>query len=102
MPLCRRSRPGYPGRLTYQAVDIGLHFGNRVLVVLGGGHFQKVGGVARAGLETLQGVNDRLQRGALPTQLLGAGGIVPDAGLCEFELYLGQALLAIGKVKDTP
>ena len=38
----------------------------------------------------------------LVTQFLGSRGVVPDTGLGQFQFYLGQALLAIGEVKDTP
>ena len=45
---------------------------------------------------------DGFQGGAFATQFLGPSRVVPDAGLRQFQLYLGEALLAIGEVKDTP
>ena len=47
-------------------------------------------------------MNDGFQGCAFPTELLGTGGIIPDTGFCQFELYFGEAFLAIIEVKDTP
>jgi hypothetical protein len=47
-------------------------------------------------------VDDGFQGRPFPAQGLGSIGILPDAGLRQFQLYLGEAVLALGKVKDTP
>ena len=47
-------------------------------------------------------MDDTLQGGTLPPQLLGPFRVVPDAGLGQFQLYFGQTLLALVEVKDTP
>jgi hypothetical protein len=47
-------------------------------------------------------VHDGLERGAFPAQFLGAVRVVPDAGFRQFQLYLGQSLLAMIEVKGTP
>jgi hypothetical protein len=47
-------------------------------------------------------VDDTLERGTLPPQLLGPFRVVPDAGLGQFQFYLGQTLFALVEVKDTP
>jgi len=47
-------------------------------------------------------MDNRFQGGALTAQTLGPLRVIPDAGLGQFQFYLGQALLTIGEVKDTP
>jgi hypothetical protein len=47
-------------------------------------------------------VDDSFQGRALAPQLLGPLGIIPDTGFSQFQLYFGEALLAIIEVKDTP
>ena len=42
------------------------------------------------------------QGSALPPQGLGALRVFPDAGLSEFEFYLGEAFAPLIDVKDTP
>ena len=59
-------------------------------------------GIGNARGQFLDAVNGVHQRGALAPQFPGAIGILPDAGLAEFELYLREALLAQIEVKDTP
>ena len=86
----------------HQAVDFLLHLGDRVGVVFGGGQLQQVSRVAGAGGELFDGADHALQRRALAPQFLGALRVVPDAGLRQLQFYLGEALLAEIKVKDTP
>jgi hypothetical protein len=43
-----------------------------------------------------------LQAGAFTTQLLGAVGLIPDAGLSQLQFDLCQALFLVSIVKDTP
>jgi hypothetical protein len=50
----------------------------------------------------LDGEDNGLQGGALAPQFLSPFGFVPDAGLGQLQLYLGEALLAVVEVKDTP
>jgi hypothetical protein len=52
--------------------------------------------------QLLDGADDSLQRGPFAAQVLGALRVVPNAGLGEFQLYLGEAVLAVSVVKDTP
>tara|TARA_R110002124_G_scaffold76532_1_gene205025 strand:+ start:4490 stop:4633 length:144 start_codon:yes stop_codon:yes gene_type:complete len=42
------------------------------------------------------------QRRSFPPQFAGALWLIPDTGFSQFQLYLGEALLAQIKVKDTP
>jgi hypothetical protein len=47
-------------------------------------------------------VHDSLEGGALAAKLLRPLGIVPDAGLGEFQFYFGKAVATLVDVKDTP
>ena len=47
-------------------------------------------------------MDNGFQARALTTQRLCSLLIVPDTGFGEFQLYLGEAFLAISEVKDTP
>ena len=85
-----------------QAAYLPLDLPSRFLVVLGRSHLQQVGGVGRAAIEFLDGVDNAFQGGSLAPKLLGPAGVVPDAGLGQFKLYLGEAFLTIIEVKDTP
>ena len=63
---------------------------------------QQVGGVGGTLAQGFDGGDNGFQCGPFPAELLGALRIVPDAGFGQFELYLGEAFLAVGVVKDTP
>jgi hypothetical protein len=47
-------------------------------------------------------MDDLLESGALAPELLGALGIVPNAGFGEFQFDFSQAFAALIDVKDTP
>jgi hypothetical protein len=47
-------------------------------------------------------VDHALQRGTFTAEFLGSLRVVPDAGLGQLQLYLGEAFLAVIEVKDTP
>jgi hypothetical protein len=49
-----------------------------------------------------QALDHLLQRRALLVQALGLFRIVPDVGLGEGQLDLGETLFLLGKVKGTP
>jgi len=49
-----------------------------------------------------EGVDHGLQRGALASQRLCALGVVPDLGVFEFALDLGQLFQFFSVVKGTP
>jgi hypothetical protein len=78
---------------------------NRVecfLVLLLGGHRQQVVRVGEPGGQLVDRDDDRLEKGALASERLGAFRIVPDCGILKLAQDLGQTLLAVGIVKDTP
>jgi hypothetical protein len=66
-----------------------------------GRQFQQLSRVAQPPGNPVQTLNDALQLRSLPPQLLGAVGIVPDAGLLEFAGYFLQALMLVVVIKDT-
>ena len=76
--------------------------GNGLGVVLGCGQLQQLGAVAEGTLRLSIVLTIAFQRGALAPELLRALGVVPDAGLAQFEFYFLQAVLADIEVKDTP
>jgi hypothetical protein len=49
----------------------------------------------------VQAVDDLLELGALPAQILRSVRIVPDARLLEFARYFLQALVFVVVIKDT-
>ena len=89
-------------QLHHQAINLRLDFLHRGFIVLCGRHLQQVAGIDRAAVEPFDSLDDTFQRGAFTAQFLGAIRVVPDAGLGEFEFYLGEAFLARIEVKDTP
>ena len=64
--------------------------------------FDQFLGIVQAGVDAAKGLHHQFQLGALTTQFLGAGGILPDVRLLEFAVDLGQPLFLGDKVKDTP
>jgi len=67
-----------------------------------GGHLQQVDAVTERGVELVDEPDDLGQSGTLAVQLLGTIGVVPDLGLLQLALDLGQPLRLAGVVKDTP
>jgi hypothetical protein len=63
--------------------------------------FQQLPRVAQTAADPVQTLDDTLQLRSLPTQFLGAVGIVPDAGLLEFPGYFLKAFVLVVVIKDT-
>ena len=70
-------------------------------VGLVGREFKELFRIAQSPADPVQTLNDALQLRSLPAQLLGAVGIVPDAGLFEFPGYFLEALVLVIVIKDT-
>ena len=66
-----------------------------------GSEFQQLSRVPQPPAYPVQTLNDALQLRSLPSQFLGALGIVPDAGLFEFPGYFLEALVLVIVIKDT-
>jgi hypothetical protein len=71
-------------------------------VVLVGRELQQIGGVVEPGVQLLDRDDDGLERGALAAEPLRALRVTPDVGVLELAQDLGQALLPVRVVKDTP
>jgi hypothetical protein len=66
-----------------------------------GSEFQQLSRVPQPPAYPVQTLNDALQLRSLPSQFLGAVGIVPDAGLFEFPGYLLKPFVLVFVIKDT-
>jgi hypothetical protein len=88
--------------LALEVHQIGGHRVHRRLVALLHRHGQQVGGVGEAGLHAVDGLDHQFQPRPLPAQGLGPLRIIPDLGVLEFQPDLGQTLLLVFIVKDTP
>jgi hypothetical protein len=75
---------------------------HRLGIVLIGRHGKQVVGIDQARIDRLQGVDNRLERGALSAQGLSAFGVGPDRRLLKLTQDLDEPLLLIRNVKDTP
>jgi hypothetical protein len=82
--------------------DVGDDRLRGVLVALGCGEIEQVGGLVERLADALQLADDLLQAGTLAPQLLGARSVVPDLGKLEFAGDFFEAFLFAGVVKDTP
>jgi hypothetical protein len=83
-------------------VHVATHLGNRGFIVLGFGHFEQVSGVAETAINALQHAHHAIELGPFAAEGFGAGGILPDLGIFQRLLYLGQPLALAVEVKDTP
>ena len=90
---------GHPG---FEARQVADDFTDRVVVFFFNGEFEQFGRVAQAAGKFVKGYDDLLQLRALLPQGLRALRFVPDIGLLELPLDLGQALGLALVVKDTP
>ncbi len=88
--------------LLFEALEVRLNLGDCVFVVLLGGKVQEVGGIVETGRQLVESYDNGFERGAFLSKRLGSLGVIPDVGLFELALNLGQALLLLIVVKDTP
>ncbi|KRP52316.1 hypothetical protein TU75_08230 [Pseudomonas poae] len=58
--------------------------------------------MAQAGVQLVESVDDLRQRRALAAQLLGVFRFVPDTRIFKLAIDLGQTLMLLIVVKDTP
>jgi hypothetical protein len=71
-------------------------------VVFFDGHVQQVAAIGQTGGQFVQGFDDLRQRRALAAQLLGVLRFVPDTRIFKLAIDLGQTLMLLIVVKDTP
>jgi hypothetical protein len=89
-------------QLLFQSFQIAGHGLHHIRVIFLLGETQQFMGLGKLGGQAGQRANLVLQARTLTSQLLGALGITPDAGLLELALDFSQTMLLGIKVKDTP
>src|SRR5690606_13070868 len=90
------------GKTGVEAAHFTANLLHRVGVVLVHRHLQQFPGIGDAAVEGFDGFHHRFEGGPLAAEVLGPLRVVPHVGVAELELYLGEALLLGGVVKDTP
>jgi hypothetical protein len=88
--------------LLFEALDIGHERIQRVAIVLFHYEFQQAACVCKASCQRIQGCDNLLELRPFLAEGLGTVGFVPDIGLFELALDLGQAFRLGVVVKDTP
>ena len=88
--------------LTLEIVQLFVDLRQRVVIFFRGRELGQIPKVVQVPVQIAQALYHLLQRGALLVKALGFFGIVPDVGLGEGQLDLGETLLLLGKVKGTP
>ena len=90
------------GDVFFQRGDVGLHGGERIVVVLLARHLEQFGGVLQTGCHTIEHQHHVFQRLAFAAQFLGARGVVPDIGGFRQTDYFLETILFVIVVKETP
>jgi hypothetical protein len=85
-----------------RTVQVGLDLPDGIGVVLLDRHLQQLLGVLQRTLVAIEVADELGEARALPVQLLGMVGIIPDLRLLELALDFCQPLGAPGIVKGTP
>ena len=86
----------------YNAGGYGINAGNGCFVTFGFAEIEQLAGVVQAPAQAAHAVDHALELGALPAQLLGTRGIVPDIGVFQLAADFFQTLGPGIEVKDTP
>ena len=88
--------------LLFEALEIGHERIQRVAIVLFHYEFQQAARICKASCQRIQGCDNPLELRPFLAEGLGTIGFVPDIGLFELALDLGQAFRLGVVVKDTP
>jgi len=83
------------------AGDVVAHGDERRIVALGARQLEQLAAVREIAVDVAKRADDRLERLLLPAERLRALGIVPDLGVLELALDLGQPRRLDLEVKDT-
>jgi len=90
------------GEVFLETGQLGDHIAHCAFVVFFDGHVQQVTAIGQAGVQFVEGVDDLRQRSALAPQFLGVFRFVPDTRIFKLAVDLGQTLMLLIVVKDTP
>jgi hypothetical protein len=91
-----------PGDLALDTLEIALDGFRRVLVLLRFREVEQLARVRQAFAKLVERADDRLEPGALASELLRALGVVPDRGVLELPQDFREALALGFIVKGTP
>ncbi|BFT61528.1 hypothetical protein PMm318_A22870 [Pseudomonas moorei] len=90
------------GEVFLETGQLGDHIAHRAFVVFFDSHVQQVAAIGQTGVQLVQGFDDLGQRRALAAQFLGVLRFVPDIRIFKLAIDLGQTLMLLIVVKDTP
>jgi hypothetical protein len=85
-----------------QRLDIPIDTGRRGGITLGFGEIEQIRAVGEPALQPPELRYQAIQLGALATERLGPGRVIPDARVFQRLLDLGQPFGLAVQVKDTP
>ena len=101
--FAREHAPKFQSRkFRFEIDEVANHLINSTAVVLFDCHFQQFTRILETRRQVLQGNDDLFEGRALLPERLRSIRFVPDIGLLEFALNLGQAFRLAVIVKDTP
>ncbi|MDR6945538.1 hypothetical protein J2Y39_000118 [Pseudomonas sp. 2957] len=90
------------GQIFLETGQLGDDIAHCAFVVLFDGHVQQVAAIGQTAVQLVESVDDLRQRGTLAAQLLGVFRFVPDTRIFKLAIDLGQTLMLLIVVKDTP
>jgi hypothetical protein len=88
--------------LMLDTIELARNLIENCRIILGSGELQQLTHVGQDGANLLEIRDNALQRRAFLAERLRTFRIVPHVRFGQFELYLFEAVFAVGKVKDTP
>jgi len=90
------------GQTFLETGQLGDDITDGAFVVFFDGHVQQVAAIGQTGVQFIEGIDDLRQRSALAAQFLGVFRFVPDTRIFKLAIDLGQTLMLLIVVKDTP
>nr|BFD39890.1 hypothetical protein FFPRI1PSEUD_13890 [Pseudomonas sp. FFPRI_1] len=90
------------GEVFLETGQLGDDIAHCAFVFFFDGHVQQVAAIGQTTVQLVQGLDDLGQRSALAAQLLGVFRLVPDTRIFKLAIDLGQTLMLLIVVKDTP
>jgi hypothetical protein len=90
------------GQAFFETGQLGDDIAHCAFVVFFDGHVQQVAAIGQTRVQFVQGIDDLRQRRTLAAQLLGVLRLVPDTRIFKLAIDLGQTLMLLIVVKDTP